>query len=130
MGLLGLVIMGGVSYTFLKIDRLPPISIPFVSVQMSYTGATAQDVELLITEPIDAIDVEADDPFPDRLRMAAQFLGDAGRAPPLPATHDHLGAGDPITRCMATTCQFPDLAVLCVIQRCAGEQKLGYGDLL
>jgi len=28
MGLLGLVIMGGVSYTFLKIDRLPPISIP------------------------------------------------------------------------------------------------------
>ena len=38
MGLLGLVIMGGVSYTFLKIDRLPPISIPFVSVSMAYTG--------------------------------------------------------------------------------------------
>ncbi|HEY1297941.1 MAG TPA: efflux RND transporter permease subunit, partial [Chloroflexota bacterium] len=53
MGLLGLVIMGGVSYTFLKIDRLPPISIPFVSVNMSYTGATAQDVEQLITEPIE-----------------------------------------------------------------------------
>ena len=53
MGLLGLVIMGGVSYTFLKIDRLPPISIPFVSVSMAYTGATAQDVELLITEPIE-----------------------------------------------------------------------------
>src|SRR5262252_7749663 len=53
MGLLGLVIMGAVSYTFLKIDRLPPISIPFVSVNMSYTGATAQDVEQLITEPIE-----------------------------------------------------------------------------
>lgn len=53
MGLLGLVIMGGVAYTFLKIDRLPPISIPFVSVSMAYTGATAQDVELLITEPIE-----------------------------------------------------------------------------
>ena len=53
MGLLGLVIMGGVAYTFLKIDRLPPISIPFVSVSMNYTGATAQDVELLITEPIE-----------------------------------------------------------------------------
>src|SRR5579859_1810318 len=53
MGLLGLVIMGGVSYTFLKIDRLPPISLPFVSVSMAYTGATAQDVELLITEPIE-----------------------------------------------------------------------------
>jgi HAE1 family hydrophobic/amphiphilic exporter-1 len=53
MGLLGLVIMGAVSYTFLKIDRLPPISIPFVSVNMAYTGATAQDVELLIAEPIE-----------------------------------------------------------------------------
>src|ERR1041385_2633402 len=53
MALLGLVIMGAVSYTFLKIDRLPPISIPFVSVSMAYTGATAQDVELLITEPIE-----------------------------------------------------------------------------
>src|ERR1051325_94921 len=53
MGLLGLVIMGAVSYTFLKVDRLPPISIPFVSVNTSYTGATAQDVELLITQPIE-----------------------------------------------------------------------------
>jgi hydrophobic/amphiphilic exporter-1 (mainly G- bacteria), HAE1 family len=53
MGLLALVIMGGVSYTFLKIDRLPPISIPFVSVSMTYTGATAQDIEQLIAEPIE-----------------------------------------------------------------------------
>src|SRR5918911_970726 len=53
MGLLGLVIMGGVAYTFLTIDRLPPISIPFVSVNVSYPGATAQDVELLISEPIE-----------------------------------------------------------------------------
>src|SRR5258708_16860998 len=53
MGLLGLVIMGGVVYTFLKIGRLPPISIPFVSVSMAYTGATAQDVELLIAAPIE-----------------------------------------------------------------------------
>jgi HAE1 family hydrophobic/amphiphilic exporter-1 len=53
MGLLGLVIMGAVSYTFLKVDRLPPISIPFVSVNVSYPGATAQDVELLITQPLE-----------------------------------------------------------------------------
>src|SRR5207302_3938741 len=53
MGLLGLVIMGGVAYTFLKIDRLPPITIPFVSVSMAYPGATAQDVEQLITEPVE-----------------------------------------------------------------------------
>ena len=44
MALLGLVIMGAVSYTYLKIDRLPPISIPFVSVNTSYTGATALGV--------------------------------------------------------------------------------------
>src|SRR5205823_13451844 len=55
MAILGLVIMGGVSYTFLKIDRLPPISIPFVSVNTSYTGATAQDVELLVSEPIENV---------------------------------------------------------------------------
>jgi HAE1 family hydrophobic/amphiphilic exporter-1 len=55
MALLGLVIMGAVSYTYLKIDRLPPISIPFVSVNTSYTGATAQDVELLISEPIENV---------------------------------------------------------------------------
>src|SRR5206468_2466160 len=53
MGLLGLVIMGGVAYTFLKVDRLPPISIPFVSVGVSYPGATAQDVEQLITIPVE-----------------------------------------------------------------------------
>ena len=50
MGLLGLVIMGGVAYTFLKVDRLPPISIPFVSVNVTYTGATAQDIEQLVTD--------------------------------------------------------------------------------
>jgi hydrophobic/amphiphilic exporter-1 (mainly G- bacteria), HAE1 family len=55
MGLLGLVIMGGVAYTFLTIDRLPPISIPFVSVNVTYTGATAEDVELLISEPIENV---------------------------------------------------------------------------
>src|SRR5437879_5282636 len=55
MALLGLVIMGGVGYTYLKIDRLPPISIPFVSVQVTYTGATAQDVELLVTQPIENV---------------------------------------------------------------------------
>jgi HAE1 family hydrophobic/amphiphilic exporter-1 len=55
MALLALVIMGAVGYTYLKIDRLPPISIPFVSVQVAYTGATAQDIEQLVTEPIENV---------------------------------------------------------------------------
>src|SRR4029453_18637222 len=53
MGLLGLVIMGGGASTFPKVDRLPPISIPFVSVNTTYTGATAQDIEQLVTIPIE-----------------------------------------------------------------------------
>jgi HAE1 family hydrophobic/amphiphilic exporter-1 len=55
MFLLGLVIMGGVAYTYLKIDRLPPISVPFVSVSTTYSGATAQDVEELISQPIENV---------------------------------------------------------------------------
>src|SRR5919199_1785808 len=55
MAILALVIMGGVSYTFLMIDRLPPISIPFVSINVTYTGATAQDVELLVSQPIENV---------------------------------------------------------------------------
>jgi len=55
MAILGLVIMGGVGYTYLKIDRLPPISIPFVSVNVSYTGANAQVVEQLVTQPIENV---------------------------------------------------------------------------
>src|SRR5918994_7121374 len=55
MGLLGLVIMGGVSYTFLKVDRLPPISIPFVSVSVSYPGASARDIEELVVIPLENV---------------------------------------------------------------------------
>jgi len=35
MGILSLVLMGGVAYTFLQIDRLPPVSIGVVSVDPS-----------------------------------------------------------------------------------------------
>lgn len=53
MALLGVVLMGAVSYTYLKVDRLPPISIPFVSVSVSYPQASAADVEQLVTIPIE-----------------------------------------------------------------------------
>jgi HAE1 family hydrophobic/amphiphilic exporter-1 len=53
MGLLALVLLGGVAYTFLKVDRLPPISIPVVSVSVSYPNASADDVEQLVTEPVE-----------------------------------------------------------------------------
>ena len=53
MALLGIVLMGAVSYTHLRVDRLPPITIPFLGVNVSYPQASAQDVEQLVTQPIE-----------------------------------------------------------------------------
>jgi hydrophobic/amphiphilic exporter-1 (mainly G- bacteria), HAE1 family len=53
MGILALVLLGGVSYTYLKVDRLPPITFPVITVTTAYPSAAAQDVEQLLTEPIE-----------------------------------------------------------------------------
>ncbi len=53
MGILALVLLGAVSYTYLKIDRLPPITFPVIFVTTTYQSAAAQDVEQLLTEPIE-----------------------------------------------------------------------------
>lgn len=53
MVILGIVLMGGVSYTHLRIDRLPPITIPFLGVNVTYPQASATDVEQLVTQPIE-----------------------------------------------------------------------------
>ena len=53
MVILGIVLMGGISYTYLRVDRLPPIDIPFLGINVSYPQASAQDVELLVTQPIE-----------------------------------------------------------------------------
>src|SRR5512146_2949343 len=53
MFILCLVIMGWVSFTLLKVDRMPNISMPFVMVNVSYPGASATDVEDLIVKPLE-----------------------------------------------------------------------------
>jgi HAE1 family hydrophobic/amphiphilic exporter-1 len=53
MGILALVLMGGVAHTYLRVDRLPPVTIGVVSVSSSLPNASAQNVELLVTEPIE-----------------------------------------------------------------------------
>src|SRR5579864_6516000 len=53
MAILALVLMGGVAYTYLHVDRLPPVTIGVVSVSSSLPNASAQNVELLVTEPIE-----------------------------------------------------------------------------
>lgn len=52
-GLFGLVLLGIVSYTRLPVALLPPVSISFVNVNTTYGQASAQDVEQLVTEPIE-----------------------------------------------------------------------------
>src|SRR5438105_12358667 len=53
MAILAFVLMGAVSYTYLKIDRLPPVSIPTISVTIQQPQASAEDIEKLITEPVE-----------------------------------------------------------------------------
>jgi HAE1 family hydrophobic/amphiphilic exporter-1 len=53
MGIIALVIMGLVAHSYLRVDRLPPVNFPFVSVSVSYPQASAQDVEQLVTIPIE-----------------------------------------------------------------------------
>src|SRR5438067_3553329 len=53
MGILALVLMGGVAYTYLKVDRRPARSLPLVSVMIQYPQAAAQDVETLVTRPVE-----------------------------------------------------------------------------
>src|SRR4051794_17975044 len=45
MGILALVLMGAVAYTYLHVDRLPPVSIGVVSASASLPNASAENVE-------------------------------------------------------------------------------------
>src|ERR687886_1491327 len=53
MGILSLVLMGGVAYTYLQVDRLPPVSIGVVSVSVNWPNASAENVERLVAEPLE-----------------------------------------------------------------------------
>src|SRR5437763_485227 len=53
MAVLAIVLMGTVAYRYLKVDRLPPLSYPSVTVTTRYPQASALDVEQLVTGPIE-----------------------------------------------------------------------------
>ena len=53
MLIVGLVLMGAVSYTRMKVDRFPAISFPAVFVSIAYAGAAPTDMEELITKPVE-----------------------------------------------------------------------------
>src|ERR687885_1953071 len=53
MFICALVILGLVSVSLMKVDRLPNISFPFVGVNVAYPGASPLDVESLVTKQIE-----------------------------------------------------------------------------
>lgn len=53
MIILGLVIMGYRAYAFMKLDRFPSVDFPFVTVVVSFPGASPEDVEELVVKPIE-----------------------------------------------------------------------------
>ena len=53
MVFLALVILGAVSFTRLRVDLLPPLDFPSISVVTGYPGAGPQEIETLITRPVE-----------------------------------------------------------------------------
>src|SRR5579862_983854 len=53
MMFLALAAMGIVAYTRLPVERFPAISFPSVSISIGYPGAPPEDVEALVTKPVE-----------------------------------------------------------------------------
>jgi HAE1 family hydrophobic/amphiphilic exporter-1 len=53
MFFLGVMLLGAVSFTRLQVDLLPEIDFPSLSVSTSYPGAGPEEIETLITRPIE-----------------------------------------------------------------------------
>jgi HAE1 family hydrophobic/amphiphilic exporter-1 len=53
MIILGLVVMGYRAYTFLKLDLMPEVDFPVVTVVTAFPGASPEDIEDLVVKPIE-----------------------------------------------------------------------------
>src|SRR2546421_4056598 len=53
MIVLSLVVVGAASYFKLGVDRFPSVDLPTVSVRTSLPGAAAEEVETLVSQPIE-----------------------------------------------------------------------------
>ncbi|MGH9720304.1 MAG: efflux RND transporter permease subunit, partial [Bryobacteraceae bacterium] len=53
MLILALVVVGGVSYTKLGIDRFPDVDLPIISVRTTLLGASPEEIESSITRRIE-----------------------------------------------------------------------------
>ncbi|MBI4494511.1 MAG: efflux RND transporter permease subunit, partial [Chloroflexi bacterium] len=54
MFIIGVVLLGGLAYSKMQVDRMPNISLNFVSVGVPYPGASPEDVEQLVLRPLEA----------------------------------------------------------------------------
>jgi len=52
MFILGVVLMGVVSFTRLPVDRLPNISVGFLNVQVGWAGACCSEISTSLTGPV------------------------------------------------------------------------------
>ncbi|MDA8219676.1 MAG: efflux RND transporter permease subunit [Dehalococcoidales bacterium] len=50
---IGLVVVGWLAYTRMPVDLFPDISVPVVAVRTIYAGATPQEIETLISRPVE-----------------------------------------------------------------------------
>ncbi len=48
-----IITLGSLGFRFLPVDLLPPIEMPELSVQVSYNNVGPEDIELLVTEPLE-----------------------------------------------------------------------------
>jgi len=53
MIILGLVVMGYRAFTLLQVDRFPQVDFPFVSIVTVFPGASPEDIEELVVQPIE-----------------------------------------------------------------------------
>src|SRR5690554_4500937 len=49
------ITLGMMGFRFLPVDLLPPIELPELSVQVSYPNVGPEDIELLVTEPLENV---------------------------------------------------------------------------
>ena len=54
MIVLGIVLLGGISYNKLGVDLLPNVALPHLMVQTTYKNATPEEIEKLVTEPLES----------------------------------------------------------------------------
>ena len=53
MVMVAIAVLGIFSYTRLKVEQMPDVSLPFVFVQTSYPGASPEAVEADVTKPLE-----------------------------------------------------------------------------